>query len=154
MTVNKTPTINYLMLNYSRSLGDLSCGRVSPCAAGRYLLQWPAGYIHLWLSLLHCQLDEKVSISSSVLLSLFIQIVVNRPSERVPTETLWLKRHSSSAQTNLALSYTEVQSAGGHTRPPICCHKTHVHGHTHMQKHLVSVFMFNGGISTDNVTRL
>lgn len=101
-------------------------------------------WLHLSLTLCLCCVASwmRKCLFPHQFFSLSIQIVVNRPSDQVPTETLWLKRHSSSAQTHLADSYTEVQSAHRETVLHRFCHITRVHKQT-CAKNLVSAFMFN-----------
>lgn len=67
------------------------------------------------------------------LFSLSIQIVVNRSSDWLPTETLWLKRHSSSAQISY-IPHALQQKSNQHTdtRPPMRSYNTCAE--THMQR--------------------
>ena len=103
--------------------------RVILLRAGRYLLQWPADYTRPWHSLLRCQLDEKVSVSSSALLSPLSSLLSLRPhgGERA----IWAGSNRNSLikktfilcpDTHLTHSETEVQSEHGHSSAQAVIH--------------------------------
>lgn len=135
MTAKKRATINYPTVSAatsSRSPGKLRRGiAVSEPPLGWKVFITMTCWLHLssalsaslptgWESVFFLVCSSSVS----------FQIVVNRPPDRVPTETLWLKRHSSSAQTHLMQPCAEIQSAAETLHSPELSHNTCAQTHT------------------------